>query len=305
MKGVRAQLQEKTQALETETSRAARAEEKLSISNAELETVREELKKWEGSAEGLKAVGARAAGELSELKASEADLKRKLADSQQALETAWSDLAALRKDSAMKVAEAVEAVRVEAAEAREKWKRHSQQKAVEWSDLEKSLRENLQALRAEMTRKEESYEWRIHALTEKERELKFRLEQKENALAEERVLRAQAQAPFVEECRKLREAERAAEERILQQRAELRGIIEALENEKRELRAATEAITSERDKWKDECASISQRVARLEAKHAEATANLELEKVREREREDTGTKIGRLTCRFFNLGPRG
>jgi septal ring factor EnvC (AmiA/AmiB activator) len=49
-------------ALEVESNRAASAETQLKETEEKLKKVTEELKKWEGSAEGLKAVGARAAG---------------------------------------------------------------------------------------------------------------------------------------------------------------------------------------------------------------------------------------------------
>jgi hypothetical protein len=73
-----------------------------------------------------------------------------------------------------------------------------------------------------MARKEESYEWRVHALSERERELKMRLEQTEQQLAEERAGRAQVQAPLVEEARRLREALTEAEERASREQNEVR-----------------------------------------------------------------------------------
>ncbi len=278
LKSVRSQLTEKTGALEVESARAAEAEEKLNEAQRELTIVKEELRKWEGSADSLKTLGARAAGELQELKASDIELKRKLADSQQALETAWADLAAFRKDTAQKIADAAEAARSESAEAREKWKRSTQQKATEWADREKSLKENLQALRAEVARKEESYEWRIHALSEKERELKSRLEQTELSLLEERSSRSLAQAPLIDETRKLREALRDAEEQIAEARNEARAEMDGLAKEKRELRGQISALEAEREKWRDENATLAQKLARVETRCAEAFASVELER---------------------------
>ena len=278
LKTVRSQLAEKTTLLTQESNRAMIAETKLTETSATLLAKSEDLRKWEGSAEGLKAVGARAAGELSEIKASESELKRKLAESQQQLETALEDLSALRKDASQKVSDAVEASRVEASEAREKWKRNAQQKASEWADREKSLKENLQALRAELARKEESYEWRIHAQTEKERDLKTRLERTEGDLAQERSGRSAAQAPLIDETRKLREAVREAEAETNAVRGEWRAELEQLNGEKRALRAEMEALESERDKWKEEVSGLNQKAARLESKCAEALATMELER---------------------------
>ncbi len=138
-------------------------------------------------------MGARATTELQEVKATEAELRRKLLEAQQQLETAWSDLATLRKESGQKVTEAIENVQRDASEAREKWKRHAQQKEADWNDREKALKESLQSLRSEIARKEEAAEWRMHTLTERERELKGRLAQSEAMLAEERTGRAQSQ----------------------------------------------------------------------------------------------------------------
>jgi chromosome segregation ATPase len=278
LKSVRAQLTDKTAALEVEVARASNAEASLNETQRELAVVKEELKKWEGSADSLKTLGARAAGELSELKASDAELKRKLAESQQALETAWADLASFRKDAAQKLTDATEAARQETAESREKWKRNAQQKAAEWAGQEKSLKEGLQALRAEVARKEESYEWRIHALSEKERELKSRLEQTESSLLEERASRAQAQAPLIEETRKLREAVRDAEDQIALARNEGRAEVDAIAKEKRELRAQVQQLEAERDKWRDETSLLSQKLARVETRCAEAFASVELER---------------------------
>lgn len=210
--GVRAQLGDKTTALERETARAMEAETKLADTAAQLITAKADLQRFEGSAEGLKvmracwpcvavladsynvqAVGARATTELNELRASELESRRKLLETQQQLESAWSDLALLRKESAQKITEAIENAQREAAEARDKWKRHAQQKEADWNDREKALKETLQSLRSEIARKEEAAEWRMHTLTERERELKSRLAQTEAMLAEERTGRAQAQ----------------------------------------------------------------------------------------------------------------
>jgi chromosome segregation ATPase len=103
LKTVRAQLNEKTTALEKESRRAADAETKLAEVTLSLTTVKNDLQRWEGSAEGLKAVGARATAELSELRTGEVELKRKLAEAQQQLEVAWSDLASARQETASKV----------------------------------------------------------------------------------------------------------------------------------------------------------------------------------------------------------
>lgn len=54
LKNVRAQLAEKTTALEAESTRAADAESKLQETQKELHAVKEELRKWEGSTESLK-----------------------------------------------------------------------------------------------------------------------------------------------------------------------------------------------------------------------------------------------------------
>jgi chromosome segregation ATPase len=226
----------------------------------------------------LQTLGARAAGELADLKQSDVELRKKFLESQQALETAWSDLACVRKEMGQKIAEALEGVRSESNEAREKWKRSSQQKAAEWNDKEKSLKESLHALRAEVARKEESYEWRIHALSEKERDLKSRLEQAESVLADERSSRSQAQAPLIEESRKLRELLREAEDQTAAMRNELRTEMDGLEKEKRELKVRLQEAEGDREKWKEAHAATTQKLARLETKYAEASASLELEK---------------------------
>ncbi len=54
LKNARAQLTEKTAALEHESLRAADAESKLQETQKELHVVKDELKKWEGSTESLK-----------------------------------------------------------------------------------------------------------------------------------------------------------------------------------------------------------------------------------------------------------
>jgi chromosome segregation ATPase len=54
LKNVRSQLGEKTASLEAETARAVDAESKLQESQKEMNSVKEELKKWEGSTESLK-----------------------------------------------------------------------------------------------------------------------------------------------------------------------------------------------------------------------------------------------------------
>lgn len=107
LKNVRGQLTEKTAALEAESRRAADAEGKLAEASKEIQGLKEQLTKWEGTTR----IGARAAEELQELKHVDSELKRKLGESQQALETAWSDLAALRKEMAQKITEATEIVR--------------------------------------------------------------------------------------------------------------------------------------------------------------------------------------------------
>ena len=131
-------------------------------------------------------------------------------------------------------------------------------------------------MRAEIARKEESYEWRIHALTEKERELKSRLEQTEMNLADERSSRAQAQAPLVEETIKLREVLREVEEQSTEFRNEARQTIAKLEKEKRELSLNLETLSAEKDKMKDEWSIVSQKLARQETKLAESVATAEL-----------------------------
>lgn len=168
--------------------------------------------------------------------------------------------------------------RAESNEAREKWKRNLQQKTSEWADKEKSLKESLHALRAEIARKEESYEWRIHAQSEKERDLKARLEQAESSLADERSGRSQAQAPLIEEARKLREMLRDAEEQTTALRSSMRVEMEGIENEKRELRTRLQDVEAERDKWKDGHSVLTQKLARVETKCAEACASVELER---------------------------
>jgi chromosome segregation ATPase len=229
----------------------------------------------------LQTLGARAAGELADLKKSDVELRKKFLESQQALETAWSDLACVRKEMGQKIAEALEGVRSESNEAREKWKRSSQQKAAEWNDKEKSLKESLHALRAEVARKEESYEWRIHALSEKERDLKSRLEQAESVLADERSSRSQAQAPLIEESRKLRELLREAEDQTAAMRNELRtkyaeasaslelekGILDQVKEENetlkavgRKLKEENEKLRVEQNKCKEELASAQTRL---------------------------------------------
>lgn len=168
--------------------------------------------------------------------------------------------------------------RAESNEAREKWKRNLQQKTLEWNDKEKSLKESLLALRAEIARKEESYEWRLHAQAEKERDLKARLEQAESSLAQERSGRAQAQAPLIEEARKLREMLRETEEQATAMRAAMRAEMEGIENEKRELRTRLLDVEAERDKWKEGQTVLAQKLARVETKCAEACASVELER---------------------------
>ncbi len=153
-----------------------------------------------------------------------------------------------------------------------------QQKTSEWNDREKSLKESLHALRSEIARKEESYEWRIHAQTEKERDLKARLEQAESSLADERSARSQAQAPLIEEARKLRELLREAEDQTTMVRTTMRAEIEVLEKEKREIRAQLLEVESERDKWKEAHSVLAQKLARVETKCAEACASVELER---------------------------
>lgn len=298
LKGVRAQLAEKSEKLEKETQRAADAEGKLAETSAALSSVKAELQRWEGSAEGLKAVSVRATTELQELRASEADLKRRLAESQQQLESAWGDLAQFRKDSGLKTTEAIEAVQREAAEAREKWKKHAQQRDMEWGDREKALKESLQALRAEVARKEESYEWRIHAASERERELKSRLEQVEGSLLEERAARAQAQAPLVEELQRLRKTLNEAEDRVNGVRNEWRANVEELDAKVRQAREASEALTAELSKAKEANAGLMQRCARLESKCAEATASAELERTKCDEQREEGETQRALARRY-------